>query len=112
MTTLNTLEKALEAATPAPWALGESGTIYKPVYVPVLTDLDTGKTRHREVEWNEHADALVTVLAVNHLPSLVRVARAAEAWLQAESHNFNSVLRREAREALRSALAALEGGEK
>lgn len=104
---LDELERLDQAATPGPWAAnrGSHGVmVLSPLNIIVATcswGTDEANT----------ANSALICAARNALPALLRVARAAQTLLDQVPSAIDDPELDEAREALETALAALEGAE-
>lgn len=101
---LDELERLEQAATPAPW--------YSNRTEPAPYEICSGNPRTPDLliaaapEYGVNADLIVA--AVNALPALLRVARAAQTLLDQVPSAIDDPELDEAREALEAALAALD----
>lgn len=134
---LATLERLLAAGTARPWRVEYDDRWSRPggerrvtgVYAPDTTeDFGAGpeNVQNRIIETDgghyepRQPDADLIVAAVNALPALLRIARAAEAFIEAtdstlDEHNGSAYQRREnigdAERELRAALSSLDNPE-
>lgn len=88
--TIEELKQALEAATPGPWEqlqLGDMSDPYaglkiKPLMgVLTIASLDLDDAPVEDYNREQRANARLIVEAVNNLPALLKVARAAQAYM-------------------------------